>query len=213
MPSGYKSFSSPLTRSETRRRSLRSTSAPSIRVFSRFTATWLPRSAPPRNSRSTSRSARAAKAIRSITARSCTSSTPRGACACWCAKIASARTSRTTCAPCCGSLLVSVSHADRAAIDDHDAVYHAFGMLQVGLRQNHRHALELEPADHLRQPLRQCWRHTLERLVEQQQLVAAHQRAADRHHLLLASRNLRSLAQREAAQLRDQPVDLLQTLG
>src|SRR5438876_12222721 len=88
----------------------------------------------------------------------------------------------------------SVSHADRAAIDDHDAVYHAFGMLQVGLRQNHRHALELEPADYLRQPLRQCWRHTLERLVEQQQLVAAHQRAADRHHLLLASRNLRSAA-------------------
>ena len=65
-------------------------------------------------------------------------------------------------------------------------------------------------ADHLDQALRERGRHALEGLVEQQQLRAAHERAAERHQLLLAAGELRALARREAAQLRDQPVDLLQ---
>src|SRR5205807_2944564 len=82
-------------------------SVPSIRVLLRCMATWRPRSAPPRNSRSTSRSARAATAIRSTTARRRTSSTPWGTCACSCATSASAKISRTICAPCCGSVNIS----------------------------------------------------------------------------------------------------------
>ena len=58
-------------------------------------------------------------------------------------------------------------------------------MLQVRLGEHHRHAFLLEPGHDLGEALGERRRHALERLVEEKELCAAHQRARERGELSL----------------------------
>jgi hypothetical protein len=77
--------------------------------------------------------------------------------------------------------------ADLALLQDVDAVGERHHELQVLLGQHDREARGLELGDALAQLLDDQWRQALRRLVEQQELGIAHQRAGDGQHLLLAA--------------------------
>src|SRR5262249_35597156 len=59
--------------------------------------------------------------------------------------------------------------------------------LIVRLSDENGQALPLERLDRLREPLARRGREALERLVEEQELGARHDRARQRHHLLLSA--------------------------
>src|SRR3954470_11319236 len=63
---------------------------------------------------------------------------------------------------------------DGAAIDPHHAIDHPLGVLQVGLREHHRHPFLLKPRNDLGQALRERRGDTFEGLVQEKQLRAAH---------------------------------------
>ena len=78
-------------------------------------------------------------------------------------------------------------HGDVARVEDDDVVGDVENELRVLLDQHDRQAAFLELADgghHLGDDLR---RQALRRLVHQEHARIAHQRAADRQHLLLAA--------------------------
>jgi hypothetical protein len=80
---------------------------------------------------------------------------------------------------------------DAAGVEDHDIVGDVEHQLGVLLDQHDRQPAFLELADgghHLGDDLR---RQAFRRLVHQQHARIAHQRAADRQHLLLAARQMR----------------------
>jgi len=83
-------------------------------------------------------------------------------------------------------------------------------VLQVRLRKNHRHPSVLEAAHHLRKALGERRRHAFERLVQQEQAGAAHQRPGERGELLLPARKLRALARSELADFGNVVEDLAQ---
>src|SRR4051812_2708238 len=85
-----------------------------------------------------------------------------------------------------------------------------FRVLQVRLGEHHRHALVLEPRYDFDKALGERRSHALERLVEQQQLRAAHERAGERGQFLLATGKLRTLAWGELLYLWHEPIDLLE---
>src|SRR5580704_4050855 len=78
--------------------------------------------------------------------------------------------------------------ADFALFEDIDAIREGHHELQVLLRQHDRQPGRLELGHALPQQLHDQRCQPLGRLVEQQQLRIAHQRAGDRQHLLLATR-------------------------
>jgi hypothetical protein len=77
----------------------------------------------------------------------------------------------------------------------------------VGLRQEHREALLLEPRDDLGETAREHRRHALERLVEQQEAAPGEQRPGERRELLLAAGELGGLAGAQRRDLGDDLVD------
>src|ERR1700690_92579 len=80
---------------------------------------------------------------------------------------------------------------------------------EVLLDQKYGETLALEPRDRTPDLLDDDRREPLGRLVEQQQMRASAQDAADREHLLLAAGKLGALAAAPLAQIRKKFVDLL----
>jgi hypothetical protein len=107
---------------------------------------------------------------------------------------------------------LELSGGDFAAIDEEHAVQHVARVREIGLRQHDRESFLLEPTDHLDQPLAQDRSDAFERLVEQQQPRAAHQRPRKRRKLLLAAGKLQRLALCEDLGLRNDRIDELQPL-
>ena len=98
---------------------------------------------------------------------------------------------------------------------DHAAVLHHVvavgdggGEAEILLDQQDGEAAALERADHLADALHDHRREALGRLVEQQQVGAGAQDAADRQHLLLAARQLGALAAPALLEVGKQLVDL-----
>src|SRR5690349_11539361 len=85
-------------------------------------------------------------------------------------------------------------------------------MVQVRLREQHRQAAAAQAADHLRQALGERGREPLEGLVEQQQLRADRERAAERGELLLPAGEQQRAALRERLELGHDAVDETQAL-
>ena len=75
-------------------------------------------------------------------------------------------------------------------------------MLKVRLGEHHRHALFLEPGHHFGEALGERGRHAFERLVEQEELGPAQERAGERGKLLLAAGELGPLPRPEFPNLR-----------
>ena len=102
-------------------------------------------------------------------------------------------------------------HVDDAAVLHHVvAVGHGGGEMEVLLDQQDGEAAALELADDLADALHDHRRQPLGRLVEQQQVGAGAQDAADRQHLLLAARQLGALAAPPLLQVGEELVDLAQ---
>ena len=100
-------------------------------------------------------------------------------------------------------------HVDDAAVlHDVVAVGDGGGEMEVLLDQQDGEAAALELADDLADALHDHRRQPLGRLVEQQQVGAGAQDAADRQHLLLAARQLGALAAPPLLQVGKELVDL-----
>ncbi len=100
--------------------------------------------------------------------------------------------------------------ADVAMLQDVDPVGDAKRRLRVLLGHQDRRAAALDPLDDVEDLDLQTVGDSHRRFVEQQQRRPAHQRAPDRHHLLLAARQRAHDLLLAFAQDREQAIDLLQ---
>src|SRR3954462_22925 len=96
-------------------------------------------------------------------------------------------------------------HVDDAAMLDHVvAIGHRLREAEILLHQQQREALLLEAREHAADLLHQHRCQALGRLIEQQQLRAGAQDAADGEHLLLAARELGARAVQPLLEVREQ---------
>ena len=99
------------------------------------------------------------------------------------------------------------AEADRALLEDIDPVGEGERELHVLLGEQDGQTLALEPRDLLAEVVHDEGGEPLRRLVEQQQLGVAHQRAGDGEHLLLAAGEVAALTGRQLPQLREEVID------
>src|SRR6187399_1607707 len=83
----------------------------------------------------------------------------------------------------------------------------------IGLGDQHGMAMRLEACEDFAQAPRQRRRQAFERLVEQQDARAGHERAAERNHLLLAAGKLQRAAPPQSRELRHNGKNPLQALA
>ena len=110
----------------------------------------------------------------------------------------------------CVELRVGDHVDDPALLDDIVPVGDGRGEAEVLLDQHDGEALPLQPGDGAADLLDDDRGEPLGRLVEQEELRAGAQDAADGQHLLLAARQLGALARQPLAQVREQLEDLLE---
>src|ERR1700736_6249143 len=114
----------------------------------------------------------------------------------------------------CEELAPGAGERDLAGLQDIAAMGEPQGVMRVLLDQEHRYLLLLvDLADHLEDLLDDERRQPQRGLVEQQQARPAHQRAADRQHLLLAPRERAAALALAALQDGEEREDTAKILG
>src|SRR5688500_11083952 len=102
------------------------------------------------------------------------------------------------------------AEADGALLEDVDPVRELQGELRVLLREQDRESLALEARDLVAQMVDHDGGQALRRLVEEEELRVAHERAGDGQHLLLAARQVPALPRGELSKLRKEVEDPLE---
>src|SRR6266511_2361682 len=110
-------------------------------------------------------------------------------------------------------LLRVVRERDRAGLEHVASVGDVEGHQGVLLDEEDRRPLRVDLADDLEDPLDEDRREPHRRLVQQEELRVGHQRAADRHHLLLAARERPGALGLPLGQAREELVDAVEVLA